>query len=360
MQAPFLAVLPSFAGGGAERVTLALLNSLAERGVPCHLAVLDASGPFGSRLSGRVSLHSLGGRRLRGVLPALLRLIWRIRPSVVYSTFGYVNLLLLAARLLFPAKTRIWIREANLPSLSIPNSRMPRTTMLGYRVLYRFADLVICSSQRMRAELVPLLGGAADRARVLPNPVVPVDFESVMPIPRNIDLGNVVFLASGRLTFQKGFDRLIDIFASLGPGNRSLLILGDGPLRAQLEDQVASHNLTSRVRFLGFQKIPEAYYLTADALVMPSRWEGMPNVALEALECGLRVIATPECGGLIELSGMLPPGAIEIAPIEELAEILANVKGEPRARKRQSYLPDSFRIDSVADRFQSWLNDEIV
>ncbi len=357
MTGPFLAVLPSFAGGGAERVTLAMINSLAERGIACHLAVFDSTGPFRISLSAQVGLHDLDSRRLRNSFGPLLGLIWKLRPTVVYSTFGYVNLLLLAIRWLFPKGVRLWIREANLPSLSLPNTRSPRLTRLGYWLLYRFADLVICSSQRMRAELASYLGAAAYRARVLPNPVTTGRRHTIEGQLIDTSPNEVVFLACGRLTYQKGFDRLIDMFATLDPRNQRLWILGDGPLREELEERAKTRGVADRVRFLGFQASPEAYFLAAEVLLMPSRWEGMPNVALEALAYGLPVIATPECGGLVELAETLPPGVVVIASAEAgFATAMAEVKPSQRGEGRRSLVPDQHRLESVVDILQAWLN----
>ena len=80
-----------------------------------------------------------------------------------------------------------------------------------------------------------------------------------------------------------------------------LTLLGDGPLRSELEALSKDLGMSDRIHFLGFRSNPFPIIRAADALVLSSRHEGMPNVVLEALACGTPVIATPAPGGLVEL-----------------------------------------------------------
>ena len=77
-----------------------------------------------------------------------------------------------------------------------------------------------------------------------------------------------------------------------------LTILGDGADKLLLECRIASLNLGDRVELRGFDPNPWAYYAGADAFLLPSRWEGMPNAALEALACGTPVIAMSHAGAV--------------------------------------------------------------
>ncbi len=72
-----------------------------------------------------------------------------------------------------------------------------------------------------------------------------------------------------------------------------LTILGDGPRNTKLHDMIISLGVEEKVNLAGFIKNPWAYYAGADTFLLSSRWEGMPNAALEALACGTPVIATP-------------------------------------------------------------------
>ena len=85
-----------------------------------------------------------------------------------------------------------------------------------------------------------------------------------------------------------------------------LTILGEGPLRACLERLAHTRGVADRVRFAGFQENPYACFARADAFVLSSRFEGFPNVVLEALACSTPVIATPALGGTRKILDDIP------------------------------------------------------
>jgi glycosyltransferase involved in cell wall biosynthesis len=351
-----LFVLPSFNGGGAERVTLHLANGLAQRGRDVHLAVLGANGVYRDNVSSALLLHDLQRPRLRKGVGALLKTIRTLRPDVIFSTLGYVNLALVAMRPLLPRGTRLWIREANLPSLSLSSAIAPRLMRLAYSALYPHADLVVCSSQRMQDELGARFRVPTDRLRVLANPIDEAQIRSsVSAVERPAGPG-AHFVAAGRLTAQKGFDRLLPLIADPDLGSARLTVLGIGPMHAELANMADRLGLSDRVVFKGFQANPWAFYAGADAFLLPSRWEGMPNAALEALACGTPVIATPESGGIAEVAAEATAGAvstIEFGPAY-LAAMSRTVAASPIAL-RPSLLPRRYLSDTVLRTFESWL-----
>jgi glycosyltransferase involved in cell wall biosynthesis len=100
-------------------------------------------------------------------------------------------------------------------------------------------------------------------------------------------------VSAGRLVHQKGFDLLIPAFARIiSDRNVSLVILGEGPERAALEALARTHGVERRVFFPGFVDNPWSYFARAAAFVCASRWEGFGNVIIEAMACGVPVVAT--------------------------------------------------------------------
>ena len=303
-----LFVLPSFAGGGAERVSLTLLRALDPSSVKASLVVLDGRGPLAAMVPGHVSVTDLSSPRLRHALPALISIMRRLKPDAIFSTFGYVNLALLAARPLLGQKTKIVVREANMPSLSLPRTSLPALLRAAYRLLYPRADAVICTSTQMAQEMSRDFGVARERLFQLANPVDEAALcKAASPAKRTAGEG-LRLIAAGRLTHQKGFDRLIDMMADL-PSSTQVTILGDGPLREVLERHAQEKGVAEQIQFMGFCDNPWAHYAGADAFVMTSRWEGLPNAALEALACGVPVIATPQSGGIKDIASAAPDGA---------------------------------------------------
>ena len=344
-------VLPSFSGGGAERVALSLVSGVTRETV--MVAVLDPQGPLRSLVPEGVEVHNLGRQRLRHAGPALLRWLRSVRPMVVLSTFGYVNLALLAMRPLLPPRTWIVVREANTPSLALQRGRVPAPALMriAYRRLYPTADLVLCQHRAMAEEMAARFGVASERVAVLPNPVDTAHLRA-RPPRRQPGRGRR-FVAAGRLAPQKGLDRLIDMFAAGGADDR-LCLFGKGPDRAELEDRVRARGAGDRIRFAGFEPEPWPYFAGADAVLVPSRWEGLPNVALEALACGTPVIATPESGGIMEVAAAAPVGAVTVAEWgDAFRNAMTRVVPSPVERTRPSLLPEHHERNRVIERFTS-------
>jgi glycosyltransferase involved in cell wall biosynthesis len=342
---PVTFVLPSFGGGGAERVTLNMAGLFDRASFAPSLVLLDPHGPLAAEVPGDVPVHALDRHRLREAIPALIAALRRLRPAVVISTFTHVNLPLLAARPLL-RDAKLVIREANLPSLSLSRMLWPAAARTGCRRLYPSADLAIASSMRMREELRQM-GVASARICVMPNPVDEDRLRAAArPVRRHAGEG-VRFVAAGRLVPHKGFDRLLDAMAAL-PAGSHCVILGEGPAKADLEKKITLLELESRVTLLGFVANPAPWIAGADALLVPSHFEGMPNVALEALALGTPVIATPEAGGLSEIA------CVTIAQFgaEFIAAMMNVHPGRPDA-PRPSVLPPNFRMDHVGNQLNA-------
>jgi glycosyltransferase involved in cell wall biosynthesis len=141
----------------------------------------------------------------------------------------------------------------------------------------------------------------------------------------------------GRLVPQKGFDLLIPAFAASAHRfpQWELVIVGDGPARAGLQAQIAAFGLTDRVFLPGRAGNIGAWYERAHAYVLPSRFEGMPNVLLEAMSHGLPVISF-DCetgpGEIIRhgVDGLLVPPQ----DIKALAEAMAMLMGDDELRQQ--------------------------
>jgi glycosyltransferase involved in cell wall biosynthesis len=317
---PLLVLLPSLAGGGAERVVLGLLRDLDRRRFAPTLALVrDDDNALAAEVPADIPVVALHGRRVRTALPQIVRLIWRMRPAVVLSTLSHLNLALAAIRPLLPAHLRLVARESVVVSEILRTYPAPRLWAWAYTRWYGRFDVVVCQSADMRRDLHERYAIPQDRMVTIHNPV---DAERIRCLAGKRERepmltphpGSIHLVAAGRLTHQKGFDLLIDALSLCNDPRLHLTVLGEGPQRAALEEQVRDRGLERQVVFAGFDPNPYPHFAAADAFVLSSRFEGLPNVVLEALACGTTVIALPAPGGIAEIASLAGGMVVTEAP----------------------------------------------
>lgn len=182
------------------------------------------------------------------------------------------------------------------------------------RILSRCSDHVVAVSRTV-AEDLRWAGLPADRISVVENAVVPRDVLRPSGAARPVQPGREerVVLCAARFAEQKRHDLLLRAWAAVadeGPLERATLVLaGDGPRREALERLARELGVGSSVLFVGDHRDVPALLDEVDLLVLPSDWEGLPVVVLEALAAGVPVVAHA-VGGLLELEEvvhLVPP-----------------------------------------------------
>jgi glycosyltransferase involved in cell wall biosynthesis len=308
-----LFALPSLRGGGAERVVVTLLHHLDRERFEPHLMLVESVGPYLAHLPSDVPVHVLAAPRLRRAVFDMVRVIRRVRPAIVVSTQGYMNLTLLLLRPCFPW-ARLVVREV-IGERYLENSRFQPLFYRLYLHLVRRADRIVVQSDAVRHEMEARLAVAPGQVVRVYNPVDTARIDAAARgAPPLADGERPHVVAAGRLGHQKGFDLLLEAFQGVVRvlGRGTLTILGDGPDRASLEARAAALGLASAVRFAGFQENPFGYFAAADLFVLSSRYEGLPNVVLEALACGCPAVACDCPHGVREIvrdgvNGVLVP-----------------------------------------------------
>ena len=300
-----LFLVPSLIGGGAQRVFSILLRHLDRSRFEPHIAMVQATGVYLQDIPQDVVVHDLNISRVRYAAPGIIRTIWKIRPHTVLSTLGHVNLTLMAVKPLLPRGTRLLIREAAVASAFLDlEMKHPGIWRWFYRHLYRRADRIICLSDSMVDDMMKNFN--LPRAKLV-RIYNPVDIERIRQSAEreaNPYSGPGPHLvAVGRLCRQKGYDILLDAMPAVLKriSSAQLSILGEGPLEGELRHQAHNLNLIDSVHFLGFQQNPWTYLKHADLFVLPSRYEGLPNVLLETLALGTPVVAADCPGAMREI-----------------------------------------------------------
>ncbi len=348
-------VLPSLEPGGAERVSINLANALRSAGHRPRVMLTDRPGALAGQLDAAIPVSASGRPRTRSALLEVIRGIRRDPPDVVLSTHTHVNLALCAARSFLPPRTQLVIREPTHAPWTL-DGRSTRRRRVAQRLLYRRADLVLATSQPMHDDLRRLTGATVE---LLHNPVDVIGIRASAavaagPATAAAPAGRRI-VSVGRLSTQKSLPDLVRAFAAgSGPTDR-LVLLGHGPLRDEVLDLARELGITGRVQLLGFLDQPWGEIAAADALVLASREEGMPNVVLEALAVGTPVIATADLEVLRGLASAAPPGAVRLVPRERLADAIREVAAGPPAM-RDCLLPDAHIAGRAAGRLIALLD----
>jgi glycosyltransferase involved in cell wall biosynthesis len=297
-----LLLIPHLGGGGAERVTALLACGLSPAKYEVHLGVMTRSAFPSPTFPAAVTVHQLGARRVRTAAIPLLHLVRRLRPEVILSGMAHLNFLVLLLRPLFPAQSRVVVRQNSTVSADLRLGRLPVYTRSLYRLLYPAADRIVCQTPSMAGDLAEQSGISNALIRILPNPIDFAAMRSATAVHRWPGPGPHL-LAIGRLSPEKGFDLLLEAFSSLRhkfPA-ADLTIVGEGSARGLLMGICRELQIQNAVSLPGYVPRPEIYFPGANLFILSSRQEGMPNALLEAAAAGLPIAALPSSKGVVDL-----------------------------------------------------------
>ncbi|RDE04537.1 glycosyltransferase [Sphingomonas aracearum] len=306
-----LTLAQSFRGGGVERAMLRLAGGWAAAGRRVTLLVGDRAGPLAAEVPPGIELRVLGDPGYRHLAMAVRRAGMDLRPDVLFCPgTHYTSAAALA---------RLGRGGAGVPVVAKISNTLDRTD-LGWaarqanrawmRLQPRWIDRFVAMTEASARDARHWLGVAPERVSVIANPPArPIAGAVLPPLP---EAGFI--LGVGRLEPQKRWDRLIAAVPRLADPSAELVILGEGSLRAALEEQVAALGLGGRVRLPGHVADPSPAFASAAVLALTSDFEGVPGVLREALAAGTPVVTTdssvaiPEIVAVPALGSIVPRG----------------------------------------------------
>ena len=347
-------MIESFGGGGAQHVASALANHWVANGVSLtaitfskpendvfkldtriRRIVVDGGGASANALAGLVA-NSARIRALRAAIRAS-------GADTILSFVGSMNVLTILACLGLGKRTII--SERNDPE----RQSLGRVWNSLRRLLYPRADLVIANSQAAIATMKAYV--PAEKLLWLPNPLRRASEAATTEMARK-----PFFLAAGRLDTQKAYDILLTAFAEVTRDHDTdLVILGSGPLRETLEAQARALKIADRATFMGRVDDPFPWYRAAIALVHPARFEGMPNVVLEAMSEGLPPVISDAQEGL---RGIVQDGqsglVVAVESVAGLASAMRRLADDPQLRARLSSGAQASVEVQVSGALEKW------
>jgi len=313
-----LFMISSMRGGGSERQTLMLLKHLDRSLFTPHLYLMERAGDLLSQIPKDVTVHSFEDVRREpmiyvpgGVMRQQVRHLAKLLSSqsidVIYDRTFHMTMIA------GPATERQKVPRISTivspPELALPlvEKRFLRMKQQHLSKAYNQSQQVLAVSQIAAESARTFYGLPFDAVDVVSNPV---DGEALQPAdatpPSGTPSATLTLVCVGRMTPEKGHRDLISalcIVQTDGSASQPPLrirFVGDGPLRNELETQARNVRPPHTVEFLGSMSDVVPSIAEADALILPSHFEGMPNVVLEAMAMKTPVIAT-RAGGTVEL-----------------------------------------------------------
>ncbi len=327
--------------GGAEKALTTLVQRLDRTRWHPSVLCMDGEGRLAGMLrDSDIEVHCLGVDRRRPV-QAVMRLsseISRLRPALIQSFLFHANL---ATKLAAPWRGRPWI---------VGGIRVSEREKRWHLTLDRWTQGLSAGSVCVSRDVMDFTsregGISAERLVMIPNGVdVPSRGEALADSEGlGLPVGPRILLFVGRIAPQKGVGNLIEAFKRVAGKYQDwkLVIVGDGPLRTDLEAASRVEPLLQgRVIWLGWRGDARDLMSGADMLVLPSLWEGMPNVVLEAMASSLPVLSTP-VEGVRDL--IVPDGP------EATGWIARGFEVDPLASALDRALGDCDRFESLGRR----------
>ena len=351
-------IVPSLQGGGAERVITNIVRNINKNKFDIILILVKKDGPYIDLVPENVSIVNLDSDRVRYSIFKLIKELNYYRPDVILSTLGHLNLALLIIRPILKGNPKIIIREANTPSKNLSKSFSIKNIVFRYlyKKLYPKADIILAQCKDMKNDIIGTFNNVdKNKVQYIYNPLDIENIRKNMKCKNPYDENEINLLAVGRLTYQKGFDVLINAFKIVVDKlpNARLTILGDGELREELQKQAYDLGIIEKISFAGFKNNPYPYYYYADTYILSSRWEGFPNSLLEALACGCKVVSTDCKSGPKEILenneyGILVPTDDYISLGEG---IMKSINGENKSKDRAK----RFDVNNIIKQYEKIL-----
>jgi len=354
--------LPSLAGGGAERITVNLLQALQDFPLELELVLADKKGPYLGDVPTTVPIVSLERKHVRRAIGPLARYLKQRQPDILMSHLSHANLAAVLARKRSRTTTKLVLVEHLTMSAYRGERFRDRLIRPLARLLYRTADAVVAVSQGAAGDLEQELRWPPGRVHVIHNPVVDPTViaasQETVEHPWATDHSKPILLAVGRLSPQKDFPTLLKAFALLTKQQPArLIILGDGEERQALEQLAEQLKINEDVYFAGFVSNPYSWMQRAEGLVLSSRWEALPTVLIEALACGCPITATDCPSGPSEILQQGDYGTL--VPMKDPSALCNGILQMLSAKHdRQAYRErgQSFSFERAADAYMRLFN----
>lgn len=354
--------------GGIGKLFINLIEEYSNRGIQVDLFLTKKEGEFLKQVPENVRVFE-GNGSASASIASFIKYLHKEKPHAVISAREYLNIvnIVCCATTLNRTKAIVSLHT----NQTAENFHSQHNSALLYKktyfklmakLLYRVPSKIVAVSEGVADDFAFRMGVKRRRIKVIYNPVYkPYNFDSenIEEVDERFkNLKTRFIIGVGRLTHQKDFATLIESFYLLRKKEDvSLVILGEGPLRKELEQQIERLSLSDHVLLLGFVSNPLYYVRRASALVVSSKFEGFGNTIVEALGVGTPVVSTNCPSGPEEILqngkyGILVPTEDPNQMAAALTQLLNN---EHYHKKELIGRAKDFAVSKIADKYLSYI-----
>lgn len=349
-------LIPSLGWGGAERVAFHLLNNLDLNKFELYLIIVyKKRGNYLKNLKKDINITFLEKRQIRYSLFGIYKNLKKINPDIVL-VFSFDLMMVVGLFIIHFFKNIYFInRQINIVS----KLKFGKIKTFLFKKAIKNFDKIITQSSDMTEDLLKVTKLNKEKIVMINNPIDIniIKILSEKEVPKELNKKNKNLLCVGRLETQKGFDIIIKIMRLFENENIKLYILGEGSKRNFLESLIEKYNLENKVFLLGRKENPYIYMKNSDLFILSSRYEGFPNVLLEANACGLYAICNNSLGGINEIIVNDINGNIIDFENEKLVKEIIEKKLKKNNKKEliQKRILKKYDIDIIIQKYTNLL-----
>lgn len=356
-------IIPTLNIGGAEKLTVNLINDWINKGHQIELLLLQKEGSLLQELNNKnLIIHNLNSKNTLFSFYPLYKFFNQNKIDIAWGNMSPLTSIIIFAWVLSGKKGKLFVTEHNPLTFQITQlSKLKEFVLrLIFSLSYRFATGITTVSKGIKNDLLQLAHINNDKIDVIYNPVAigKNKISELFNLEKKIwdSSYNVKLLSVGNLKVQKNHKLLINAFAKLPKNlNAQLIIIGEGPLRKELEELINNLKLSKRISLIGHQKNPYPWYHSADLFILSSNYEGFGNVLIEALECGLPIVSTNCVSGPKEILENGKYGKlVEVNNVDDLKNGIIEQINKKHDKKKLIERSQDFLISKISDEYLSF------
>jgi glycosyltransferase involved in cell wall biosynthesis len=317
-------VLPSLKAGGAERVVSFLAKNFDQNVFEIKIVIVGYKKDAVYNVDD-LDVTFFNQKRLFNAVYPLYKFIKKQKPYLVFGTIRHVNILLGIYNLIFK-NVRFIVREASVMSTmsKFSNSKQQIPNFL-LKFLYSKLDAIVCQSNDIKKDLKNQLDIAESKLITINNPITEI---KQLPSEKYKYPEIIKFITIGRLSEEKGHERILKGLAKLKNYSYSYTIIGSGPLELKIKDLANELGVLDNIKFIPYTSEVLENLSKSDYFIQGSYVEGFPNAVLESCSVGTPVLAFDCPGGTKEIIEDGINGVLAVTE-DDFAKTLHNLNETP-------------------------------